>query len=486
MRTDLCALGIDLGTGSTKAALLDQTGAKLAVASAPVELSRPRPGWVESDPEDWWRSVKVAVREVLSLTDARVGAVGLSGQMHGVVVARSDGTPLRPAMLWLDRRAEGSLEAYGAVPPRSLVNLANPLTPGMAGPMLRWLKSNEPDVIDVADFALQPKDWLRFRLVGRPGSEPSDASGTLLFDVPANNWSWAVVDALGLPRRLFAPLGSSGSVAGPLRDAVADELGLAPGVPVAFGSADTAAALIGTGLSETGIVQLTIGSAAQVVAIRESPDPDPGLRYHVFASALAGQWYALAAVQAAGIALSWALDTFHSTWEEAYELFDSAPAGANGVLFIPHLAGARSPSMNSSARAAFLDLGLRHSRADIWRAVFEGIAFSIAEAASSLPEFPGTPDILLAGGGSLSPGWRQLLCDLLGKRLHVVENPDASARGAALLGGRAARIVDEGPAWPPIVGEVEPEPGAHEVLTAAFGRWREAATSDATRLRQEK
>jgi xylulokinase len=486
MRTDLCALGIDLGTGSTKAALLDETGSIVGVASAPVELSRPRPGWVESDPEDWWRSVKAAVREVLSLTDARVGAVGLSGQMHGVVLTRSDGTPLRPAMLWLDRRAESSLEAYRSIPPRTLAALANPLTPGMAGPMLRWLNTNEADVIEVADFALQPKDWLRLRLVGRPGSEPSDASGTLLFDVPANNWSWVVVDTLGLPRRLFAPLGSSGAVAGPLREPAADELGLAPGLPVAFGSADTAAALMGTGLSETGTVQLTIGSAAQVVAIRRSPGPDPGLRYHVFASALPNQWYALAAVQAAGVALSWALDALNATWEEAYELFDSAPAGANGVLFIPHLAGARSPSMNSSARAAFLDLGLRHNRADMLRAVFEGIAFSIAEAAASLPEFAGTPEILLAGGGSLSPGWRQLLCDLLGKRLHVIENPDASARGAALLGGRAARITDERPMSPPIVGEVEPDPGAHEDLTAAFERWKEAATNDATRLRQEK
>ena len=205
MRTDLCALGIDLGTGSTKAALLDQTGCIVGVASAPVELSRPRPGWVESDPGDWWRSVKVAVREVLSLTDARVGAVGLSGQMHGVVLARSDGTPLRPAMLWLDRRAESSLEAYRSIPPRSLAALANPLTPGMAGPMLCWLNSNEANVIEVADFALQPKDWLRLRLVGQPGSEPSDASGTLLFDVPANNWSWAVVDALGLPSALIRP-----------------------------------------------------------------------------------------------------------------------------------------------------------------------------------------------------------------------------------------------------------------------------------------
>jgi xylulokinase len=485
MNNDSCSLGIDLGTGSVKAALLDGTGARLGVASAPVGLSRPRPGWVESDPEDWWAAVKTAVRDVLSQSDAAVGAVGLSGQMHGVVLARSDGAPLRPAILWLDRRAEDSLDAYRRLPAGSLAVLGNPLNPGMAGPMLCWLCSNEPAAMDAADWALQPKDWLRLRLVGGAGSEPSDASGTLLFDVPQNIWAWPVVDGLGLPRRLLAPLSASGSVAGSLDASVAQELGLPAGLPVAFGAADTAAALVGTGLSEAGAVQLTVGSAAQVVALRRSPSPDPGLRYHVFASALTSQWYALAAVQAAGVALSWALAALDASWEEAYELFEVAPVGANGVLFIPHLAGARSPSMNSAAHGAFLDLGLRHNRADMLRAVFEGVAFSIAEAAKSLPEFPGTSDVLLAGGGSLSPGWRQLLCDVLGKRLHIVENPDASARGAALLGGRAAAIVHEHLTGPPVAGVVEPSRAAQEALAIAFERWKEAASSDGTRSRRE-
>jgi xylulokinase len=485
MNNNLCSLGIDLGTGSVKAALLDAMGARVGVASAPVVLSRPRPGWVESDPEDWWGAVRTAVRGVLSETGAAVGAVGLSGQMHGVVLARSDGAPLRPAMLWLDRRAEDSLDAYRRLPAGSLAVLGNPLNPGMAGPMLCWLGLNEAATLDAADWALQPKDWLRLRLVGQPGGEPSDASGTLLFDVPQNIWAWPVVDQLGLPRRLLAPLSPSGSVAGSLDASVAQELGLAAGLPVAFGAADTAAALVGTGLSETGLVQLTVGSAAQVVALRRAPSPDPGLRYHVFASAWADQWYALAAVQAAGVALSWALAALDATWEEAYELFESAPVGANGVLFIPHLAGARSPSMNSAALGAFLDLGLRHNRADVFRAVFEGVAFSIAEAAKSLPEFSGTSNVLLAGGGSLSPGWRQLLCDVLGKALHIVENPDASARGAALLGGQAAGIIQEHLTGPPLAGVVEPGPAAGEALAVTFERWKEAAASDGARRRRE-
>jgi xylulokinase len=405
--------------------------------------------------------------------------------MHGLVLSRSDGSWVRPAMVWLDRRAEASLNAYRRLPDGLLATLGNPLTPGMAGPMLYWLRSHEGAVVEAADWALQPKDWLRLQLVSRAGGEPSDASGTLVFDLAENNWAWPVIDGLGLPRRLLPALGASSMVAGLLDASVARELGLPAGIPVAFGAADTAAALLGTGLSEPGLVQLTVGSAAQVVAIRQSPEPDPGLRYHVFAAAIPNQWYALAAIQAAGVALSWALSALDATWEEAYEMFAAAPVGANGVLFVPHVAGARSPSMNSAARAAFLDLGLRHNRADMMRAVFEGVAFSILDAAGPLPEFAKTSDVLLAGGGSLSPLWRQLLCDVLGKNLHIVENPDASARGAALLGGWAAQIVHESPTLPIVAGVVEPDRATHESLMFAFERWKVASAHDAIRSQRD-
>jgi xylulokinase len=344
--------------------------------------------------------------------------------------------------------------------------------------MLHWLASHEPAVLRDAEWALQPKDWLRLRLVGRGGSEPSDASGTLLFDMFENTWALPVVEALGLPVTLLAPLGASDAIAGPLDCSIAHELGLPGGIPVAFGAADTAAALVGTGLFETGPVQLTVGSAAQVVTLRKRPDPDPDLRYHVFASALPGLWYAMAAVQAAGVALSWALKAFGATWEEAYELLDAAPShDAHAPLFVPHLAGARSPSMNISAQAGFFGLDLRHGRGDMLRAVFEGVAFSIAEAAGALPEFVDSSALHLAGGGSLHQTWRQLLCDLLGKRLLVVENPNASARGAAMLGGRAAGITEKTSAALRFVDEVEPDPRAHELLGVAFERWKEAAAS---------
>lgn len=478
MSSSPCVLGIDLGTGSTKALLLDSGGRELSVASVPVHLSRPRPGWVESDPEDWWTSVRAAVAKVLEAAESPVGAIGLSGQMHGVVLTRADGRALRPAVLWLDRRAESSLGAYRSLPPATCALLGNPFIPGMAGPLLHFMTSHESDVLEKADWALQPKDWLRLRLVGRAGSEASDASGTLLFDIRENTWALPVVEALGIPTRLLAPLGFSAAVAGPLDGAIARALGLPASVPVAFGAGDTAAALVGTGLSGAGSVQLTVGSAAQVVAPRERPDPDADLRYHVFSSAVPGMWYAMAAVQAAGVALSWALDAFSATWEEAYEMLGATSCGGtDSPVFIPHLAGARSPSMNSSARAGFLGLELRHDRADLLRAVFEGVAFSIAEAAGALPELATTSELYLAGGGTLQRTWRQLLCDLLGMKLLVVENPNASARGAAILGGRSAGIMEETSSAPPVVDEVEPEPRAHESLAVAFERWKSVEAS---------
>lgn len=466
------ALGIDLGTGSAKALLLDANGAERQVASVPVQVSRPRPGWAESGPEEWWGAVVTAVRQVTAGVGAQVGAIGLSGQMHGMVLARSDSAPVRPAMLWLDRRAEDSVNVYHALSPTSWSALANPFIPGMAGPMLHWLVHHEPSAIAEADFALQAKDWLRLRLTGHAGSEPSDASGTLLFDVPQGCWAFPVIEALGIPPRLLPPLGRSSALAGGLTGAAAGQLGLSPGTPVAFGAGDTAAALVGTGLVEVGPVQLTVGTGAQVVTLRQGPVADPALRYHLFASALPAQWYALGAVQAAGAAFTWAMNIFSVAWDEAYELLGRSPVGAKGLLFVPHLAGARSPSMDFKAKGAFCELELAHERADIVRAVFEGVAFSIADAALSVPEFGQAETVYLAGGGSTRSQWRQLLCDVLGKRLLVLESPNASPRGAALLGAQAADLFGNVPTTLPVVGEIAPHQRSHELLAEAFSRWR--------------
>jgi len=475
MSTGALSVGIDLGTGSVKAVALDETGVQVGAGAASAGPTEPQPGWAESSPEQWWAAAKSAVEGALAGNSARVGAIGLSGQMHGVVLCSEDGEPLRPAIISLDRRALADLDAYRAMGPELLLALGNPLVPGMAGPLLHWLARHEPALVRRAAWALQPKDWLRLRLTGKAGSEPSDASGTLLFHLGANTWAWEVVDALGLPRPLLAPLGEAGWPAGSLTETAASWLGLPAGVPVAYGAADTAAALIGTALPRGGAVQLTVGSAAQVVTLREKPVPSPELSYHVFASAEPGLWYALAAVQIAGVALSWALRAFACSWEEAYSALEVAPVGARGVRFVPHLAGARSPSMDSTATGGFSGLELAHGREDLIRAVFEGVAFSIAEAASCLPELDEATSLYLAGGGTLRRPWRQLLSDVLGKALLVVDDPNASARGAALLGLRAAGVTSPLASGPTVAEKVEPEPEAYQRLAESFEQWKTSA-----------
>jgi len=469
------SLGIDLGTGSVKTVLLDRTGKQVCAGSAPVKLNSPRTGWVESDPEDWWAAVGSAVQQALNGRRAyEVVAIGLSGQMHGVVLCEQDSTPLRPAVVSLDRRALADLSSYRMLTEDLLASLGNPLVPGAAGPILHWLARHELPVLKRAAWALQPKDWLRLRLIEQAGSEPSDASGTLLFDLTANTWAWKVMDALGLPASLLPPLGEPGRAAGKIGTSVASSLGLRAGVPVAFGAADTAAALLGTALPRRGAVQLTVGSAAQVLTLREKPTPDHRLRYHVFASAEPGTWYALAAVQVAGVALSWVLEAFGASWEEAYRAIELSPPGSRGVLFVPHLAGARSPRMDSAATGGFFGIELAHNRADLLRATFEGVAFSIAEAAEVLPEIAGVELIYLAGGGALQPSWRQLLSDALGKRLLVVSNHNASAHGAALLGWQATDHKCNR-SLPDVSGTVTPDEASQERLAEAFGEWKTVA-----------
>jgi xylulokinase len=255
-------LGIDLGTSSVKVVVLDLDGRLLATTSAAYPVENRRPGWAETDPTQWWRAVVDAVREATAaVAPATPVAVGLSGQTHGLVATGADGHPLRLAMLWSDSRAVDQVVTYRSLPAALRGRLGNPLSPGMAGPMLAWLAQREPETYAATRWALQPKDWLRARLTGRFAAEPSDASATLLYDVLGDSWDLEVVDALGLDAHLLAPLlRSAGSHAGELQRGPAVELGLRPGLPVAAGAADTAAAALGSGLVDVDNAQLTIGT----------------------------------------------------------------------------------------------------------------------------------------------------------------------------------------------------------------------------------
>jgi xylulokinase len=445
MGTEITVLGIDLGTSSVKVVLTDPAGNVLTQAAADYPVNRPHPGWAETDPEHWWHAVLTTVAEVLAAApDAQPAGIGLSGQMHGVVLCSADGTAVRPAVLWADARADPELDSYRALPNAVLARLANPLSPGMAGPQLAWLHRHEPDVVARARWALQPKDWIRARLTGKFAAEPSDASATLLYDVLTQDWDPDVIAALGIRADLLAPLlPYAGSIAGHLQADPAAELHLRKGIPVAAGAGDSAAAALGSGVLEPGTIQLTIGTGVQIVTVAPTPTAesishrhDPVT--HLYRSATRDGWYAMAAGLTGGQTLDWVRRLLGADWAELYAAADRGPRD-DDPIFLPHLVGERTPYLDTHLRGSWTGLDPRHDRAALLYSALEGVAFAAADGLDALPGVPArNRQLRLAGGGTIAPGWRALLADVLDAQLHAVDVPGASARGAALLAAQAA------------------------------------------------
>src|SRR4028119_1436351 len=288
-------LGIDLGTGSAKALLLAADGTAAGEASSSYPVHAPHPGWAESEPMDWWLAVAKSVSRARESHADQVQAIALPGQMHGVVLASESGQPLRPAILWADTRSSVTLNAYHSLDAAILERLGNPVTAGMAGPTLLWLREHEATVYAQARWALQPKDWLRLRMTGEVATEPSDASGTLLYDVVSDNWATEAISALNLRGDWLPKIIPSSAIAGYLTTIASEHLGLRVGLPVIAGAADTAAAALGNGLLP-GLVHLPVGTGAQTITPRSQPITDPQGRTHLYRPAVPNQWYSLAAM----------------------------------------------------------------------------------------------------------------------------------------------------------------------------------------------
>jgi xylulokinase len=429
-------LGIDLGTSSLKALVLDVDGSIVGTGSASYPMATPQPGWAEADPEDWWRATGSAVREAAGEHASEVAAVGLCGQMHGVLLSNDAGQPLRPAILWADGRSRRQLEPYHALGAELRRKLANPPATGMAGPSLLWLRDNERQAYRQAHWALQPKDWLRLRLIHEAATEPSDASATLLYDLTTDYWAKDVIDELDLRLDFLAPIRESVEICGVLAAPAATHLGIRPNLPVIGGAADTAAAALAGGLLDPGPVQLTIGSGAQVVAPRDRLAIDITGRTHIYRAAAPDRWYAMAAMQNAGIALEWVRATLGATWDEVYAEAFAVPPGAEGLVFLPYLTGERTPYFDPTARGAWVGLRLSHSRGHLLRAALEGVAFAVRQGLEALlATGVAATELRLAGGGTYDARWRQLLADVLEQPLLATSTTSASALGAALLAG---------------------------------------------------
>lgn len=428
-------LGIDLGTGSAKALLLATDGTAIGEASSSYPVHAPHPGWAESEPGDWWLAVALAVRKAVGNHADQVQAIAFSGQMHGVVLASESGQPLRPAILWADTRSARQ-NSYHSLDATILERLGNPITAGMAGSILLWLQEHEPNVYAQARWALQPKDWLRLRLTGEVATEPSDASGTLLYDVVSDNWAWDAISALNLRCDWLPKIIPSSAIAGYLTASASEHLGLKVGLRAIAGAADTAAAALGNGLLEPGLVQLTIGTGAQIITPRSQPILDPHGRTHLYRAAVPNGWYTLAAMQNAGLALEWVRAILGLSWEQVYTKAFSVPPGCEGLTFLPYLTGERTPHLDPYIRGAWVGLGLHHTQAHLMRAALEGVAFALRQGFEALEAtgFKAT-ELRLAGGGTVEMPWKQLLTDVLRIPLYATTVAAASARGAALLAG---------------------------------------------------
>lgn len=433
-------LGIDIGTLSAKAALIDSRGESIAVGRAGYALESQAPGWAETPPQAWWEAAASATRQALDAAESdrntRVVALGLSGQMHGVVLCRADGEPVRNAVTWADSRAATELDAYESLGDEMLRGLANAPAPGLAGPILLWLQRRERDLTGSARWALQPKDWLRLRLTGEAAAEPSDASATLLFHVEQDRWYQEAAESLGIDTGLLAPLVASDSVAGRLLPGAAAEFGLPAGLPVVAGAADTAASAVGNELAP-GDVHLTIGSGAQLAALLPEYAP-PAAGADVFRTAAPRGWYHLLPIHNAGIALEWALKTLGLSWAEAYALASTVAPGAEGLRFAPLLSSERAVERGPAGRGAWTGIGLHHQHAHLIRAALEGVAELIGTGLRQL-EAAGLARgrLVLGGGGTGEALWGEMLTASLGRQPTLAPRPAASARGAAVLAQRA-------------------------------------------------
>jgi xylulokinase len=477
----VCTLGLDLGTSSAKAVVVDTGGKVLAQASAGYAVTSAMAGYAETVPAEWWSAVTACARKAIQAADARPSAIGLSGQMHGLVMTSADGSSLRPALLWADSRATGSLRAYRFLGSRALARLANPLAPGMTGPMLMWIARNEPRVYQDARWALLPKDWIRARLTDEFHAEPSDASATLLYDLLGDRWDLEVVSALGLNADLLAPLlPSAGSLAGHLTAEAATKLGMPAGIPVAAGAGDTAAAALGSGIVGTDEVQLTIGTGAQVIRPLTVPAGRAEAGINLYRSATPGRWYHMGATISAGLSLNWVRTIMSASWEELYASV-ARPGRANDPIFVPHLSGERTPYSDPALRGSWTSLSLADDRTSLLRSALEGTAFAIRDALDALLGDHRPSRLRLAGGGTLAAGWRQLLADVLELPLYAVDVPAASGRGAALLGAITADLLSldeiQGPLAPPASLVAEPDPAMTAFYAERQARFRRIITA---------
>jgi len=473
-------IGLDLGTAGVRVVAVDLQGQVIASATRSYPLLTPQPGWTEQNPSDWVKASLSALSNVTQQLDGqRAIALGLSGQMHGMVGLDAEGRVIRPAILWNDQRTGKAVAAIEATISRQelIQRTGNRTTTGFQLPKLIWLRTEEPQAYAQLGQILLPKDYLGYVFTSEPVTDPSIASGVGCMNLTNRQWDTDILNALDISPAWFPSIVKSTAIAGRLKSEIAACVGLPAGLPVVAGGSDSAAAAIGLGISSSNLNRgsLGIGTSGVIFIPYSHPIPDPEGRVHLFCH-VDGGYHLLGVTLAAGGSVGWYRDTFAPNYSyiELMEMANRSLPGAHGVLFLPHLSGERSPHLDPNTRGAWVNLSLAHTQADLIRAVLEGVAFSLRTALEVISEITPVHQLLATGGGARSSIWLQILADVLQTELIVPKTAAGAAYGAAILA-----LVGVG-AYPTLEAAFKMlpqdsnivQPQANPVYEAAFKRYK--------------
>ena len=444
-------IGIDVGTSSTKALLIDESGKVLKSVAPEYEFQTPKPLWAESDPADWWSATIEAIKSLLEDIDpGQVVGLGLTGQMHGLVCLDKSGDVLRPCIMWNDQRtADQCREMTARIGEDDVIAITgNPILPGFTAPKLRWVQENEPEVYERIDKILLPKDYIRYKLSGEFFTDVSDASGMSLLDVRQRHWARYILNEFQWPESWLPEVTESPVASTKLSTEAASLTGLPAGLPIIAGGGDQAAQAVGCGIVREGVISTTLGTSGVVFAHSDEYRVESKGRLHAFCHAVPGKWHLMGVMLSAAGSYQWfrnqlcgeEVNQEKETGRDAYEILNEAAAsispGAEGLLFLPYLSGERTPYPDPNARGSFVGLSLRHTKAHMTRAVLEGVSYGLNDSLELMRSMGISPEnIVLSGGGAKSPLWRQMLADVFNTRCSMVNATEGAAYGAALLAG---------------------------------------------------
>ncbi|HSF84401.1 MAG TPA: xylulokinase [Acidimicrobiia bacterium] len=443
-------IGIDSSTTATKAVLVRADGEVAGVATSTYAAESPHPLWSEQHPDLWWQATQEAIRNLLDNTGANaadVAGVGLTGQMHGLVLLDAAGTPLRPAILWNDQRTAAECDEIRTIvgAERFIRITGNDALTGFTAPKLLWVRNQEPEIYARAAHVLLPKDYVRLRLTGTYATDRAGGGGTVLFDHKARTWSPAILDALEIPPAWMPPTFEGPEITGTITEEAATATGLRAGTPVVAGGGDQAATAVGTGAIDPGVLTVSLGTSGVVFAATTQPVIDPAGSVHAFPHAVPARWHLMGVTLAAAGSLAWLRDTAAPGTDFAAlsAAAERVASGSDGLVFLPYLSGERTPHNDPLARGAFVGLTVRHEIGHLTRAVMEGVAFSLRDVLEVMlavgverPE-----QVRISGGGARSPLWRQIVADTLQAEVATVNTTEGAAFGAAMLAAVGTELV---------------------------------------------